>query len=310
MPWRCQPGATVSPRGCEMPVLVSFCNMPAARRSGVLSIGDGFSEITWVAIGPTSEEVVSCSGLWVGAGIVHCVWIDSDGASRLTLLDRKTWTPLATGRLEGVKDPHSVAVLDGWLYVVSTGTDEVRRLPANDAGGPTESVWKASAAGVDTHHLNSILPLNGQLLCSAFGPKSGDRWSTALNGYVIDISSERVLAARIEQPHSLCAAAGGLYVIESRRKRIRRLDHSDGLVVDGYARGLTFLDATRGVVGLSRGRTGSRSLGIIENPCEDQSDYAGHAGLVEFRGDHQDFVPLREIDLSEYSPEIYDVVAV
>jgi hypothetical protein len=43
--------------------------------------------------------------------------------------------------------------------------------------------------------LVSILPVNGQLLVSAFGPRQSERWSSALDGHVVEIPSGRIVSS-------------------------------------------------------------------------------------------------------------------
>jgi hypothetical protein len=231
-----------------------------------------------------------------------------DGRTILSVLDRRTCAVLDVGHPENVKDVHSVAVVDGATYLVSTGTDEVRRLPRGRTGGPTEAVWQATTAGADTHHLNSILPVDGRLLCSGFGPKAGQRWSTAIDGYVVDLNSGEIAWRGIEHPHSLTAGHDDLYIVESRRAQVRSLLRSDAFPVEGYARGLALAADGTGVAGVSRGRRVSRSLGTVENPA-DEGEFTGKASLVWFKRTPGEpgFEHVKELDLSSYGTEVYDV---
>jgi len=191
---------------------------------------------------------------------------------------------------------------------VSTGTDEVRRLPRGNSGGPTEVVWRATPAEVDTHHLNSILPVDGRLLCSGFGPKTGQRWSTASDGYVVDLNSGDIRWRGIQHPHSLTVGHDDLYIVESRRAQIKSLLRDDAFSVEGYARGLAAAEDGTCVAGVSRGRKVSRNPAIVENPADD-GEFTGKAGLVWFRRSHGQpgFQRLKELDLSSYGTEVYDV---
>jgi hypothetical protein len=274
----------------------------------MLLIDDRDDEIRWLDIGLTDESLTGCTGVWVGDDTVHCMATAEDGRTILSVLDRRTCAVLDVGYPENVKDAHSVAVIDGDTYVVSTGTDEVRRLPRGRTAGPTEVVWQATTAGADTHHLNSILPVDGRLLCSAFGPKQGQRWSTALDGYVVDLHSGDIVCRGIEHPHSLSVGHNDLYIVESRRARIRSLVRGDAFSVEGYARGLAATADGTGVAGVSRGRRASRSLGAVENPADD-GEFTGNARLVWFCRTHgpSGFRRLKELVLSLYGTEVYDV---
>jgi hypothetical protein len=237
---------------------------------------------------------------------VYCVWIADAKRSYLTVLDRKTLAALQTSALEGVHDPHSIAAVDGWIYIAATGTDEVRRVEARRPERPSELVWRASPEGRDTHHVNSILSVDRRLLCSAFGPKSGTHWSTALSGYVVDMTTGDVLWHDIEHPHSLARGTDDLYIAESRRARVKGLTTGCVLEVDGYARGLAFGPDRAVVTGSSRGRARSRSLGTIENPA-DAGDLSGQVGLVLLRQTAGGFSREAAFDLSAFEAEVYDI---
>jgi len=160
-------------------------------------------------------------GLWADRDRVYCAWAGVNGSSHLSALERPALTLLDVTPLEGIKDVRSITVVDGFLYAVSTGTDEVRRVPLDRLGQPSEVVWRASGAGSDTHHVNSIVNAGHRILCSAFGPKTGTRWSTALVGYVVDIQSGELVCRGVEHPHSVTVASDDVYVAESRRARVR-----------------------------------------------------------------------------------------
>lgn len=228
----------------------------------------------------------------------------------MTTLDSCTRTVVSVGKLEGVVDPHSICVLDSKLFVASTGTDEVVEFcVAGDAPVRQRTIWKASSDMRDSHHVNAVLPVDGRLLCSAFGPRTSERWSSAAGGYVIEIPSGKLVASHIEHPHSLARGPDDLYVAESRRTRVRGLTTGKTFAVEGYARGLCFAPDGRIVIGVSRGRNRSRSMGTIENPA-DLGEYAGSAALCVFEprafGDRL----IGVIDLASYGPEIYDVIAI
>jgi hypothetical protein len=290
-----------------MKLLVSLCNLPQPGSSGLLLVDPADQtpdRARLVDIGAPPSAVRGCVGVWVADDAVYCAWIGPEQQSYISVLEKQTLAPLETGKLEDVRDVHSICVEDGWIYVVSTGADEVRRLQASRAGGRSELVWRASPAGQDTHHPNSILPAGGRLLCTAFGPKSADRWSSAVSGYVIDVGSNEILWAGLEHPHSLRSGPDDLYVAESRRGRVRGVASGRQFPVDGYARGLAFADGLA-IAGISRGRARSRQ-GTIENP-DDPGEPAGAPGLALFRTGEPGDARADHIDLSAFGPEIYDV---
>ena len=291
-----------------MRFLVSLCNLPQPRSTGLLLVDDSDGAIGWLDIGMPEASLLGCTGVWIGDDTVHCVATAVDGRTILSVLDRRTCEVLDIGHPDNVKDVHSVTVVDAEAYLVSTGTDEVRRLPRGNSGGPTEVVWRATPAEVDTHHLNSILPVDGRLLCSGFGPKTGQRWSTASDGYVVDLNSGDIRWRGIQHPHSLTVGHDDLYIVESRRAQIKSLLRDDAFSVEGYARGLAAAEDGTYVAGVSRGRKVSRNLGIVENPADD-GEFTGKAGLVWFRRSHGQpgFQRLKELDLSSYGTEVYDV---
>lgn len=216
---------------------------------------------------------------------------------------RELW-PLRLARLG-----HSIAVRDDRVYIASTGTDAIVEWEPSHG----ESIhWSDNSEGRDTIHLNSVLWHQGALFFSAFGKKKGDLWRTADEGYLEQLSPGRKVLAPLFHPHSLTAYGGSLYCCESSRMAVLRGD-GDRLFVDGgYVRGLLVQNDTL-CVGISRGRRSSKSTGrIVDNPA-DPGDLTDRCGVLVYHT--RDGRPSASslagwIDLSEYSDEIYDLLAV
>ena len=289
-------------------ILVSLCNLPQAASSGLLQVDSAGHDTRLIDIG-SGGRCVGCTGLAFGESLLYCAWIGPEKGCFLSILDVSSLAVLECVPLADVSDVHSLGVCDGWLYLVSTGTDEVRRIPANQVASRSELVWRASSSGSDTHHVNSILAIGARLMCSAFGPKRGERWSSATDGYVIDIGSGQLMCQGIEHPHSLAIGPDDIYVVESRRARVRGLRSERCLEVNGYARGLAFRSDWTAVVATSRGRAHSRELKTIENPA-DPGEAHGTTGLAVFGSldeAQRQHASVTHIDLADYGPEIYDV---
>ncbi|HEU4879161.1 MAG TPA: hypothetical protein VFT21_06910 [Gemmatimonadaceae bacterium] len=289
-------------------ILVTLCNLPQAGSSGLLLVEHPGDSRRLVDIG-AAGQCVGCTGLAISDSLLYCAWIGPGQGSFVSILDASSLAVLECVPLNEIKDVHSICVCDSWLYLVSTGTDEVRRVGKTRVGRETEVVWRASSSGCDTHHVNSILTCGTQLLCSAFGLRTGERWSTAVDGYVIDIGSSHVMYRGLEHPHSLALGSDDIYVVESRRARVRGLRGGTCFAVDGYARGLVFLPDWGGIVGTSRGRARSLGLGTVENPA-DPGEVYGTSRLAVFGALDKTGLESPDgirIDLTNYGPEIYDI---
>ena len=208
-------------------------------------------------------------------------------------------------KLEMLSDAHSVSYHEGYVYVVSTGTDQIIRVAR---GGATEVFWQASDADTDTVHLNSLLWHNDQCLVSAFGPKKENLWRSADEGYVFNISTGEYLMKNIYHPHSLAVINGELWVCESSRLAVVNYCGTRIETPWGYLRGLCEKDGFL-YVGSTFGRNKSKSTGqIIDNQADAgiRSGVCG-IGVIDLRGSFPQIVNF--IDLSAYAEEIYDVVA-
>lgn len=291
-----------------MRTLVSFCNFSPARSHGLLAFDIAGSSHEWIDVHGGNATLVSVTGVWCAAQRVYAAWIDSEHRSFVSVLERPSLGLVSVQPLSDVRDAHSVCVHEGALLVVSTGTDQVWRYALQgDAIGSGEPVWSATGERRDTHHLNSIAPVGDALWCSGFGPKAGDLWSSALEGYVVDVGTGDTVASRLQHPHSLLAANGEVFVAESRRARVRCLTADRAFDVGGYARGLCFLPDGTCATGLSAARVQSRSTGVVENPADPGEAFGGAGVFLRAPGGQP--APDRHIDLSRFGSEIYDVVS-
>ena len=213
--------------------------------------------------------------------------------------------PVFYQNLPDAKDIHSILAWNERLYIVSTGTDEVLAYDIlhNKLGNP-QVIWRASLKHKDTHHVNSIVENNGELFISAFGPKSGELWSSALNGYIQNITNDRQVKSGIYHPHSLSARNGQFYYCESYKGTFCSLDNQL-LQLSGYARGISWLSDEKVCVTTSIGRKISRSTGLIGNPA-DPGEPEGNCTLTI--KDITNGETSTEMDFSWFGPEIYDVL--
>jgi len=224
---------------------------------------------------------------------------------KIAALRQNDLSPLYCQELPEVKDGHSILALDAKIYVVSTGSDEVicYDLLENKLSNP-RIFWRASNSGTDTHHVNSIIKTGDELFVSAFGPKTGPLWASAKNGYVHNITTDRRVKSGIYHPHSLSAKHGQLYYCESSTRSFCSMN-GPILKLEGYSRGIGWLNSEIVCIASSMGRRISKSTGLIANPA-DPGELEGKCNLAIRNIINKELIA--EVELSGFGPEIYDVL--
>jgi Domain of unknown function (DUF4915) len=294
------------PPGASTEVLVSLCfprALPGPSATGVHRVSLSAGTVRAVRIDP-ENSVDWVTGLATDGERVFVLY----AARRtffLAVLFRSTFKLSAVHPLPEVRDGHSLLPLDGSLLVVSSGTDEVIEYQWHN-GRPVHCgpVWRAGPERRDTHHLNAIAARDGSVLVCAFGPRGERLWSSAREGYVVDIGNGRRLASDIYHPHSLALRGDRLYWCESHRRRVTG-ETGQVALTDGYPRGLGWLADDLLCVGTSRGRKVSKSTGLIASPS-DPGEPVGSCGLTVMAASTGR--ALGSISLDHLGSEVYDVL--
>lgn len=288
-------------------LLVSLCNLPVPGETAVLRLDTGSGEVFTVSLGATIP-IKTCTGLTRDETRIYVLCADVDGKFYLAALDIEDLTPVFFQFLPEIRDGHSMVIHQNRLCIASTGNDAVIAYDLDQGGVDNPSlVWNVADSHCDTHHVNGLAVWRGDLVLSAFGLKSGQTWSTALYGYLFNVSRGRMLAENIYQPHSLKACGDNLYYCESARGSIASLGKGVWQV-GNYTRGLDFIGADTVVSGSSVARRVSKSTGLINNPA-DPGEEAGSCAVNIFRLSSSTVSDrLAHISLRDYAPEIYDLL--
>jgi hypothetical protein len=286
------------------PLLISYCNLPVPRRSAVLKLDldAGYSDAVSFEF---PKPMDSCTGLALQGERIYALFL-AGGLSHLAALTAGSLESVFSQPLPEVKDGHSVWVKPPYVYIVSTGTDEVLRYDLAPDGLLNPSVvWQANASGADAHHINSITDWKGRLVISALGPKSGALWATATEGYIHDISRDVRIKSGVYHPHSLSVRDDCLYYCESQKKLFRSLD-APIFELDAYTRGVCWLSDELVCVGTSVGRRQSKSTGLTANPA-DPGPAAGSCRVTI--GRITDGRIVKRVEVGAFGPEVYDLLA-
>jgi hypothetical protein len=287
-------------------LLATICNMRPPRPTGLVEINLGTGSRRTIALG-LAEPVSTCTGLAADERYIYVLSETESQRTCLSVLRRAGYGVEFVQALPEVKDGHSIAVSGNLLYVVSTRSDEVLAYALQErAAVPRGVAWRASDARRDTHHLNAVAVIDDALMISGFGEKTGQTWSSAVNGYLLNASSGQFAAQAVYQPHSLCAADGEVHFCESARGSIATLSGRQWHI-GGYLRGLASLAPGRMAVGFNVTRKVSKSTGIENNP-DDPGAGGGECGIGVYDLSAGEPRLLAEFDMSEHGNEIYDLL--
>jgi hypothetical protein len=220
-------------------------------------------------------------------------------------ISSQDFRPMYHQRLVDVRNAHSICVVGDTVLIVSTGTDEVVAYQCRNQRFTFQgTVWSPSRSKSDIHHINSIAQINDEdVWVTAFGPRRGELWETASNGYICDLKSGARVKSGINQPHSLRCMGENVYYCESALQRIIAFDRGMLVQADGYSRGLCFVDQNTAIFGTSVGRRFSKSTGVIRNPA-DPGEPFGRCQIT--RMDLKTGCTVAT-DMSMYGQEIYDI---
>lgn len=228
----------------------------------------------------------------------------------ISVLDSWSLKPERHQILKEVQDVHSILYFESGLYVVSTGTDEVIRyeISANYGFVNPKTVWHASDTRMDTHHINSIVQKDGEIIVSAFGPKEGSSWKTAKNGYIFNLTTGEYLKKNIPHPHSLTVWQGKIFYCASRSGSFLSIEDQEPIFfVGGYARGVSWLFNNIVCIASSTrhklpkvGWLMDKVPGIVKNKARSRI-IVGNVRTKEI---------IKSMNLSFFAPEIYDLLVV
>lgn len=297
-------------------ILVSFVNQPAAGRPllGLLEPATGRFRV--LSLPEALQPCCGIAGLTTASETIIAAVQDlpspTAGPARtpgLLIFDQATLALQAQHALPDMVDIHGVCTRGEMVYVVSTGTDEVFELRrAEHEIDGVRCIWRPDRAATraDHHHLNTISWWHNSLLVSGFGRKLGLLWSSATDGFIVDIMHGRTLVSGIRHPHSLIELGDDLAYCESRSLSVRTIKGRQTAALSGYTRGLC-LAGPKLYVGMSRGRRTSKSTGLINNPA----DLGAPAGAcVICRLDAATLAVEEQYRLDAYGDEIFDLLAV
>lgn len=295
-----------------MPFLVSFCNQMASPLHSLCAMDLSSEVVRWVDLSLISEEYRAgfsgVSGIcMVGTQVV----IATQGAKPVLAL-----TDLETARLSAYvplckcKDLHSIVYHDGYIYIVSTGTNEVYRVSFRDGVlGTEELYWQYPSVRYDRDeiHLNGLTIDGDRFIASCFGARGKDgSWTS--NGKVFYLDAEDSVLGGLRHPHTPIVVGDRLFFAESLTHKVYvykkltwgawALDNE--IQLDGYTRGIAYQDG-RLLVGVSATRKISRSKKSLNSEVLE----ALNAAIVVF--DAETGQVEKVFDLVKYGREIYDI---
>jgi len=307
-------------KGLIMKLIVSLCNKKASveKERGCKML---YPKVFLLEVDTDDETIKPIKVRWWTWGPTGVTGLTKYKDGFLCLLQAKTHRLIYVGRdykvkkrwkLRKVKDGHSIVVRDGKVYIASTGNDSIVEFCPDT--GEERFYWRMNDGEKDTVHINSIIWVKNSMLISAFGKKAGDQWITARNGFLMDITKERVIKEALFHPHTLTTAGKRIYLCESAKKRIISVNEEDMLELDkGYVRGLV-ITKDEVAVGISHARKRSKSTGR-QNKMDDQliQSFRSGCGIKVFakKGEKLSNAEFKKfIDLSAYSNEIYDLLLI
>jgi hypothetical protein len=290
-------------------VMVSFCNtgLPGAPALGLLD--PAWMRLRLLRTPPEIGAPTGVTGLATGERFVFAIAQAGAGPAELLVLDRADLSLVGRHAFEPGSDPHSLWAAEDALFVVSTGTDELLRLDLDGSEVVSATtVWRPDPGGTrhDVHHLNAVIELGGALLVSGFGPKAGQLWRSAADGFVHDVTADAAVATGIDQPHSPAAVGDRLAYCESRTRSVRVVGEERAARLPGYTRGLC-LAGDRLFAATSVGRRVSKSTGLLNNP-NDPGEAAGRCTVSRLDPDTLEVEA--SLDLGHHAREIYDLLPV
>jgi hypothetical protein len=306
----CSGEAIKKPDHAAMDILVSFCNVwtPGRPMLGVLN-----TETFGFQIVELPDEVQRCygiRGLAASNRYLYTVLQETPlSPPGLLVLDRGSLRMLNHYQFHSTRDIHSISATEDLVYAVSTGTDEVIKLQVHGVDVISEAVfWRPEpgAPRADIYHLNGICNWRGNVLVSGFGKKTGQLWSSAARGFIVDISTGEMIGSQIEQPHSVVALGDTVAYCESRKMAVGVVGGHCAQKLPGYSRGLCQAGGKL-FVGTSAGRRVSKSTGVINHPG-DGGEPVGLCAISRLSSESLEVE--RIIDLSLYGDEIYDLLPV
>jgi hypothetical protein len=293
-------------------VLVSFCNVTGgAPTLALVNVVSGSASVLRVPDDVSRRGGISGTLLtsrYLFAVLPNTMTMSPNRPSSLLVFDRRDLTLLTDHAFSSIVDAHSLLAIDGGLLVVSTGTDEVTRVRLEGAEVVAEEVvWRMDANGprADVHHLNAICSRGGELLVSGFGKKTGDTWSTAGSGFIVNITSGETIATGIGHPHSIIDVDGTMAYCESSTATLRMMGGARSQQLPGYPRGVC-LAGDRLMVGTSQGRRTSKSTGLTNRA--DPGTTAGRCAVVMLA--LPNLTIERVVYLDDLAFELYDLQAV
>jgi len=153
----------------------------------------------------------------------------------------------------GPLDPHELSVEpSGRILFANT---RYARVATPSLTHAFKSVWKPTfitkLAPEDRCHLNGIGLEEGRLryftTCSTTDMVDGWREHRAHGGVVIDVNDDRIVAEGLSMPHSPRVHRGSVWVLDSGRGHLCRIDAKSGVreaigFYPGFLRGLAFTD--------------------------------------------------------------------
>ncbi len=142
---------------------------------------------------------------------------------------------------------HDVRIIDGAIYAVSTGSNEILSLSTD---GTIVQTWTLPG-GNDSWHINGIDRWDGKLVACAFGKFEGEgayEGKTKDAGVIFDLESTKDVWPSLTGPHSpRCDANGIKYVCDSGNRRLLIKSTNGEKVIDfknAFPRGLAIGDST------------------------------------------------------------------
>jgi hypothetical protein len=265
------------------PIFVSFCNvrsLTAPRLAVFNPLDESLSPLR------LPEPVPKCRGVTGLIADERYIYVATQIAqspqkktSRFLLtFDRKDFTLFSAYPFCQAIDVHSLCWYKGRVMVVSSGTDEIVETAITAGEVRAEIVyWKLDPEGGrhDYHHLSGICATPEGLIVCGFGKKRTELWSSATDGFLLDINRHTRMVFGLYQPHSVTTISSSICYCESRKIAVRRCHGTESQSLHGNTRGMCQSGAYM-FVATSAGRKQSRSTGQLmekfadaHSPCEE-----------------------------------------